>query len=93
MQLGEIKKVAPRQTAPNLHGSEPATAEQAPGRALIAVTPAAALRAPPENYCRAPFLAQLISMKDRHPQTRERRRAEPHEALAAYRTAAKLISR
>jgi hypothetical protein len=24
-------------------------------------------------------------MKDQHPQTRERRRAEPDEALAAYR--------
>src|SRR5215471_12713478 len=33
-----------------------------------------------------PFLAQLVATKDGHPQTRERRRAEPNVALAAYRT-------
>jgi hypothetical protein len=36
------------------------------------------------------FLAQLIATKDQHPQTRERRRADPTEALAAYRAAAAL---
>jgi hypothetical protein len=39
----------------------------------------------------AAFLAQLIATKQQAPQTRERRRAEPSEALAAYRSAAGLI--
>lgn len=34
----------------------------------------------------ADFLAHLIATAARMPQTRERRRAEPAEALAAYRT-------
>jgi len=37
-----------------------------------------------------PFLAQLVATKDGHPQTRERRRAEPNVALAAYRATAAL---
>jgi len=32
----------------------------------------------------ATFLAHLIAMASHAPQTRERRRAEPHEAVAAY---------
>jgi hypothetical protein len=32
----------------------------------------------------ATFLAHLIAVKEHAPQTRERRRAEPHEAVAAY---------
>jgi hypothetical protein len=93
MRLGEINKVASRQAGPTPQDAEPASAEQAPGRALIAMTPAAAFRAPPEIYCQAPFLAQLIAMKDQHPQTRERRRAEPDEAIAAYRATAAITAR
>jgi hypothetical protein len=37
----------------------------------------------------APFLAQLIAAKRNLPQARERRRAEPREAIAAYRAAAR----
>jgi hypothetical protein len=86
MRLGEIKKVVQRQSGLPPRGVEPAPAEQAtPSRALVALTPAAALHEVPESYRRAPFLAQLLAMKDQHPQTRERRRAEPDEALAAYR--------
>jgi hypothetical protein len=51
------------------------------------------LRIAPENYHQAPFIAQLLAVKDQHPQTRERRRAEPDEALAAYRAAAALTGR
>jgi hypothetical protein len=32
----------------------------------------------------ATFLAHLIAVANQAPQTRERRRAEPHEAAAAY---------
>jgi hypothetical protein len=35
----------------------------------------------------AGFLAHLIATAEQLPQTRERRRAEPAEAIAAYRTA------
>lgn len=54
--------------------------------ALAAPTPAA----PPPRYRQAPFLAQLIATKQQLPQTRERRRAEPAEAVSAYRAMAKL---
>ena len=46
----------------------------------------------PNSHHYAPFLAQLVATKQGHPQTRERRRVEPHEALAAYRrTASRLF--
>ena len=91
MRLGEIKKVAQRQSGLTPRSAEPAPAEQvAPCRALVALTPAAALGKVPEAYRQAPFLAQLLAMKDQHPQTRERRRAEPDEALAAYLAAVAL---
>ena len=44
------------------------------------------------GYGSAPFLAQLVATKDQHPQTRERRRAEPDMASAAYRAAAALTA-
>jgi len=37
----------------------------------------------------AAFLAQLIAANRNLPQARERRRAEPHEAIAAYTAAAR----
>lgn len=58
---------------------------QPAGRALVALTPAAAAHAPPARCCQAPFLAQLIATHAQHPQTRERRRADIGEAVAAYR--------
>ena len=90
MRLGETKKVMSLQAAPTTHGSEPELAEQAPSRALVALTPAAAPRKTPGAYCQAPFVAQLLAITDQHPQTRERRRAEPDEAIAAYRATVKL---
>ena len=59
-------------------------------RALIALSPAAAAYEPSANYRQAAFLAHLIATKNHLPQTRERRRAEPTEAIAAYRATAKL---
>ena len=58
-------------------------------RALIALA-ASNAAAPRPRYRQAPFLAQLIATKQQHPQTRERRRAEPAQAVLAYRAAAKL---
>ncbi len=53
-------------------------------RALVALTPVVT-PAPAANYRQAVFLAHLIAVKDQLPQTRERRRAEPSEVIAAYR--------
>jgi hypothetical protein len=69
------------------------TAPQAAGesRALVAIAPPpAAQHETAGSYRPSAFLAHLIAMKDLHPQTRERRRAAPHEAIAAYRTTAAL---
>ena len=94
MRLGEIKKVVQRQSGLTPRDAEPAPAEQAAAsRALVALSPAAARHDAPETYRQAPFLAQLLAMKDQHPQTRERRRAEPNEALAAYRATVALTGR
>ncbi|WP_137042845.1 hypothetical protein [Pseudolabrys sp. FHR47] len=61
-----------------------------PGRALVATGPQP-MAEPAPNYRQATFLAQLIATRDHAPQTRERRRAEPVEALAAYRATAALV--
>jgi hypothetical protein len=53
-------------------------------RALVVIAPRDA-QAPTVNYRQAPFLAHLIATKNQLPQTRQRRRAEPTEAIAAYR--------
>jgi hypothetical protein len=71
----------------------PEPAPEAPaGRSLIALAPAAPLGEPISQYRQqAPFLAQLIATREQLPQTRERRRAEPEEAIAAYRAMSALI--
>jgi hypothetical protein len=40
---------------------------------------------PADRHANADFIAHLIAMASCAPQTRARRRAEPAEALAAYR--------
>ena len=54
-------------------------------RALVVTEAAAAPQTAPV-YREAAFLAHLIATRAHAPQTRERRRAEPSEAIAAYRT-------
>jgi hypothetical protein len=62
--------------------------EETETRALIAIAAAA----PSERamlltrHPAAPFLAQLIATRMQAPQTRARRRAEPLDAIAVYRT-------
>jgi len=90
MRLGETKKVMSLQAAPTTHGGEPELAEEAQSPALVAPTPAAAPRKTPGTYYQAPFVAHLLAMTDQHPQTRERRRAGPEEAAAAYRATVEL---
>jgi hypothetical protein len=78
---GDLPHDAPRH-------DEPATES----RALVVMSPAAESEAS-ANFRQAPFLAQLIANKEQLPQTRERRRAEPAEAIAAYRAAEALTAR
>ena len=59
-------------------------------RALVPLAPVASARKPLAGHGEAAFLAHLIAVKDQLPQTRERRRAEPGEALAAYRAVSAL---
>lgn len=93
MRLGEIRKVATRTSGPAPHAAAPAPAEPVASRALIPIAPAADAAGSPTVYRQAPFLAQLLAIKDQHPQTRERRRAQPEDAIAAYRAAAELTNR
>jgi len=60
--------------------------------ALVPVTPPVTDTVPAQpgwrtgNHTKADFVAHLIAMAVQAPQTRARRRAEPPEALAAYRS-------
>jgi hypothetical protein len=88
MRIGEVKQAL---AAPlGVSGDQQASAASE-SRALIALEPPAPAGPVPANYRQAPFLAHLLAVKDRHAQTRERRRAEPREALAAYRATARLV--
>jgi hypothetical protein len=90
MRLGEINGASSsRQTGLSARG---AGKDAAGSRALVALSPAAVRQVWPVNYREAAFLAHLIAMKGQHPQTRERRRAEPDEALTAYRATAALTA-
>lgn len=67
-----------------------ATPSGSASRALTILAAAPARAASPQTRGDAAFLAQLIATKVQAPQTRARRRAEPAEALAAYRAVANL---
>lgn len=67
--------------------------ENRASRALVAVTPVHPSARPTHDQPRTaarpassavPFLAHLVAMRDQAPQTRERRRAEPAEAIQIY---------
>jgi hypothetical protein len=67
--------------------SEPAALEN---RALVVLDPLQDRSGCVLGHRYAPFVAHLVATKDHHPQTRERRRADPNDALAAYRATAAL---
>jgi len=73
--------------------SRSAPAEPQP-RALITIdAPHPNERLPqPTRHPVAPFVAHLIATRMRAPQTRERRRAEPEEATAVYRSMTKPVT-
>lgn len=87
MRVGGIRQ-ASRSPAPAA-GGEAAPAHES--RALIVVSPPAQAAGGSTRYRQAPFLAHLLAVRDQHAQTRERRRAEPQDAIAAYRAAAGLV--
>ena len=93
MRVDPTKQAASGQTGrmPRDAGLAPAELEPE-SRALVVLAPAAT-QAPSASYRRAQFLAHLIATKDMLPQTRERRRAEPAEAIAAYRAVAAMTGR
>ncbi len=69
-------------------------APEAEARALIPVGAAAASeRSPPlTRHPAAAFLAHLIATQMQAPQTRARRRAEPEDAIAVYRSMTKPVT-
>ncbi len=92
MRLRVINDTVPQIAAPSRGADEPRQEQAGPGRALVTLTPLPAVDTP-DSFRQAPFLAQLIAMKDQHPQTREHRRVEPREAAATYRAADALAGR
>jgi len=86
-------RAATAKTAGALTGEAVRHDEPDGSRALVAVTPVTkTAHEPIASYRPAVFLAHLIATKDQLPQTRERRRAEPNEVIAAYRTAEALTA-
>lgn len=88
MRIGQIATTGSRPSGLPVQSAETAPAGES--RALVALMPAATARQPSGSHRQAAFLAHLIATKGQLPQTRERRRAEPAEAIAAYRAGAAL---
>ena len=90
MRIGQFTTTGSRPNGLPAQGADLAPTGES--RALVALTPATATCKPSESHRQAAFLAHLIATKDQLPQTRERRRAEPTEAIAAYRATAELTN-
>jgi hypothetical protein len=89
MRVEGTKQAASRQDSRRDQSFAPQHEEES--RALV-TTQTATEHEPGAVYRQPTFLAHLIAMKEQHPQTRERRRAEPSEAIAAYRAVKVLVS-
>jgi hypothetical protein len=93
MLVGEVNE--PQFQRPHPAMSAPESDGELTGsesRALVALDPLQSRSGNTVGHRYAPFVAQLVATKDQHPQTRERRRAEPNDALAAYRAVAALTA-
>ena len=73
--------------SPREASSAPRDKQTSASRALIPLQPVAPGDTPLRTRTQAAYLAHLIATKDKLPQTRERRRAEPAEVIAVYATA------
>lgn len=92
MRLGEVNSSTPRHHESADHRPEPGgETHVSESRALVTLASNADHSDAQPGYRNAAFLAQLIATKEQHPQTRERRRADPTEVLAAYRAVAALV--
>lgn len=83
--------VNPRQTEPEVTPEKP----KETGTAMVMVSPPTASEEPllARRWTSASYLAHLIATRNGLPQTRERRRAQPEEATAAYAAALERIHR
>ena len=88
MRIGGSREGAFGDRGKHPHGPQASAAPA--GRALTIVGTPVSREAPALTRGDAAFLAHLIATKEQLPQTRVKRRAEPAEALAAYRTMANL---
>lgn len=92
MRITEINSSSSQLTDSSNSRAAPETVkDDAGGRALLVIEPKREIPAAATNFRQAPFLAQLIATKDQHPQTRERRRADPADAIGAYRAAEAMV--
>ena len=91
MRVGDVRQASPGPAAVGGGGPVAVVSES---RALVVLAPPPSPTVP-TGYRQAPFqvpfLAHLLAVKGQHAQTRERRRADPHDAIAAYRTTDNLV--
>ncbi len=86
MRIGKINSSSSRLTDSSKPEFKHELVKDVAGRALLVIEPQPITDEPvTSNFRQAPFLAQLIATKDHHPQTRDRRRAAPADAIDAYR--------
>jgi hypothetical protein len=83
----ERTRQAERRTATRRGTALPDVEQDDASHALVVLAPAEIPEKAPTSYRKAEFLAHLIATKEHLPQTCERRRADPAEAIAAYSTA------
>jgi len=85
MRVEAAKQAASGRTGTMARDAQPAHDERhAESRALVVQAPTSAHQPLAMSYRQTAFLAHLIATAQREPQTRDRRRAEPAEAAAAY---------
>jgi hypothetical protein len=80
-----------RRIAEGAYGAAPPETQST---ALIAIEAPRRSERSAQSVCHpsAPFVAHLIATRMQAPQTRERRRAEPEEAIAVYRSMTKPVA-
>jgi hypothetical protein len=87
----EINSSSSQLTDSDQSPAAPEIVKDAGGRALLVLEPEREILGAVASFRQAPFLAQLIATKDKHPQTRERRRALPVDAIGAYRAVEAMV--
>lgn len=91
MRITGIDRSSSRLTDSRKSSAPPEVVKDVAGRALMVVEPSHSAPELVSNFRQAPFLAQLIATKDKHPQTRARRRAHPTDAIGAYRAVEAMV--